>query len=113
MRILEEENEKLKYNQQTSDNSSMMDENSKLGRKLNICENVIEELKKDVCETSKLNEKLQYTLKTSDFINQEMNDDLKEQLFNKSLAIVKLVESIEKLNKHVKDQKEEIVHLNN
>ena len=110
---LEEEIEELTQNQQTSDKSSMMAQNSKLQKKVNICENVIEELKKNVSETSKLNKKLKYTLKTSEVIDRKKNDDLKEQLIHKSEEIVKLEETIMKVNKHVRDQEEEIDQIKN
>ena len=105
---LKVEIERLKHEQGSTDETKIQIENSKMRRKLEICDNVIDELKTDLHKSSKLNEELKDNMKTTDFLEKETNADIKKKLLDASEENLHLEKKIDKLCIQVKDQNEEI-----
>ena len=94
---LEVEIERLKHGQESTDETKIQIENSKMMRKLEICDNVIDELKTDLHKSSKLNEELKDNMKTTDFFEKETNADIKKKLLDASEENLHLEKKIDKL----------------
>ena len=110
---LEKEVERLKHNEEHGETPRIEEEHAKLKRKLEICENVIDELKVKACASTKINKELQENLKMSGLFDEANKEDIEKELFDKTYENSQLLNRIDQLRIQVIDQKEEIDGMKN